>query len=169
MNLLMSDRPLSVPLAQEDRYIDLSALAIEPCIGCFGCWIKTPGRCVLGDDAVQVYPVIGKSDHVVYVTKVKYGCYDTVMKTMLERSIPIQQAFIRLAEGETHHVQRDVAPKQAVVIAYGTSSDEEQALFRRLVARNARNMNFEGHQVRFCDENAVEAAVVEEVAKWAKF
>ena len=22
---------------------------IKPCIGCFGCWLKTPGRCVIKD------------------------------------------------------------------------------------------------------------------------
>ena len=22
---------------------------IRPCIGCFGCWVKTPGQCVIHD------------------------------------------------------------------------------------------------------------------------
>lgn len=64
------------------------------------------------------------------------------MKTMLERAIPVQQAFIRVLDGETHHVQRAVAPKRAVILAYGTTSDEEREVFRALVARNAKNMNF---------------------------
>jgi multimeric flavodoxin WrbA len=25
-------------------------LAVNPCRGCFGCWTKTPGRCVHRDD-----------------------------------------------------------------------------------------------------------------------
>ena len=88
------------------------------------------------------------------------------MKTMLERSIPVQQAFLRLHHGETHHVQRAVATKDAVILGYGADSEEEQALFRRLVDRNAFNMNFARHQVRFVPEEAVEQAVREEVQKW---
>ena len=41
------------------------------------------------------------------------------MKTMLERAIPIQQAFIRLVDGETHHFQRRVEPKEVAILAYG--------------------------------------------------
>ena len=106
MNLLMSDIPL--PFLQmegkENRYVDLSALRIANCVGCFGCWVKTPGRCVIRDDAVKVYPLIARSERLIYVTKVELGSYGTVMKTMLERAIPVQQAFIRLYCGETHHV-----------------------------------------------------------------
>ena len=98
MNLLMSDIPL--PFLQmkgeDNRYIDLSALRIANCVGCFGCWVKTPGRCVIRDDAVKVYPLIARSERLIYVTAVEFGSYGTVMKTMLERAIPVQQAFIRL-------------------------------------------------------------------------
>lgn len=113
MNLILSDRPLCLPGigCGGTEYIDLSQLHIANCVGCFGCWTKTPGKCVIRDDAVQVYPRIAQSDRVLYVSRVKYGGYDTTMKTMLERAIPVQQAFIRLWQGETHHVQRAVKPK----------------------------------------------------------
>lgn len=170
MKLILSDRPLHIP--DMDRttteLIDLSALEIANCVGCFGCWTRTPGKCVIRDDAVGVYPLIAASDRVLYVSRVKYGSYDTVMKTMLERSIPVQQAFIRLLDGETHHVQRAVAPKQAVVLGYGDTSAEEREVFRQLVARNAKNMNFARYRVEFAPEDAVEQAVREEVALWAR-
>ena len=107
MNLVLSDRNLDSFSQQHPtiQFIDLSRLKITNCVGCFGCWTKTPGKCVIRDDAVKVYPQIAASDRILYVSKLKYGGYDTVMKTMLERSIPVQQAFIRLLHGETHHVQ----------------------------------------------------------------
>ena len=169
MNLILSDRPLALTVqsTSQVRVIDLSALSIHNCVGCFGCWTRTPGRCVIRDDAVAVYPLIAQSQRVLYVSRITYGGYDTVMKTMLERAIPVQQAFIRLVDGETHHLQRNVAPKQAVILGYGAQSPEEEDLFRRMVARNARNMNFTRFQVRFSPEEALEAAVEEEVSKWA--
>ena len=168
MNLLMSDIPL--PFLQmegkENRYVDLSALRIANCVGCFGCWVKTPGRCVIRDDAVKVYPLIARSERLIYVTKVELGSYGTVMKTMLERAIPVQQAFIRLYCGETHHVQRAVQEKAAVILAYGDISPEEQAVFKRLVARNAYNMMFRTHRVRFTAPQQLEAVVKQEVSAW---
>ena len=144
----------------------LSALRIANCVGCFGCWTKTPGRCVIRDDAVRVYPLIARSEQVLYVSRVKYGSYAPVMKTMLERAIPIQQAFIRIHHGETHHIQRAVAEKDAVILAYGDTGDEEQALFRLLAARNAHNMLFRSWSVRFLREEELAGAIREEVRAW---
>lgn len=170
MNLVLSDRNLDILNQQYSTipFIDLSRLQIANCVGCFGCWTKTPGKCVIRDDAVRVYPQIAASDRILYVSKIKYGGYDTVMKTMLERSIPVQKAFIRLLHGETHHFQRNVRPKKAVIIGYGAVSDEEQNLFRLLVERNAKNMNFESYRIIFAVENEVETAVSNEVATWEK-
>lgn len=168
MNLILSDcrLPIQIPDEKEIEWIDLSELKISNCVGCFGCWTRTPGRCVIRDDATRVYPLIAASEKVLYVTHVKYGGYDTVMKTMLERAIPVQQAFLRIVQGETHHVQRAVVPKQAVIVAYGETSEEEQALFRRLVERNARNMNFASHRVVFCRPDLVGEQVRKELTAW---
>ena len=168
MNLILSDRPLELPdlNPRTTTYIDLSQLHIANCVGCFGCWVKTPGKCVIRDDAVRAYPRIAESSRVLYVSRIQFGSYDTPMKTMLERAIPVQQAFIRLWHGEAHHVQRRVLPKQATIIGYGDISAEEQGVFRRLVARNAYNMNFESYQVHFVSEANVQNAVWEEVQSW---
>lgn len=171
MKLILSDRPLGLDMGQlsEDiKVIDLSSLKISNCVGCFGCWVKTPGRCVIRDDAVKVYPCIAKSDRVLYVSRVRYGGYDTVMKTMLERAIPVQKAFIRLLDGETHHVQRAVALKQATIVAYGCEDKEEQQVFQRLVARNAKNMNFKSYKVLFVEESQIENTVRKEVETWER-
>lgn len=170
MKLIVSDRPLTLaePACRDIQVIDLSALRIANCVGCFGCWTKTPGKCVIRDDAVRVYPCIAASEKLMYVSKIRYGSYDSIMKTMLERAIPVQQAFIRLHHGETHHFQRRVAPKQAVIIGYGADSDEERAVFEKLVARNARNMNFESWRVIFAPEHGLEQAVEREVLAWEK-
>lgn len=170
MKLVLSDKNLDSLSRQHPtiQFIDLSGLKIANCVGCFGCWTKTPGKCVIRDNAVKVYPEIAASDQILYVSKIKYGGYDTVMKTMLERSIPVQQAFIRLLHGETHHVQRNVVPKAAVMIGYGEVSPEDQEIFRALVERNAKNMSFKSYRIIFVTENEVEAAVSKEVSTWEK-
>lgn len=170
MRLILSDRPLALDLPADDaiRHVDLSALRIANCVGCFGCWTKTPGRCVIRDDAPRVYPLIAASEEVLYVSRIRYGGYDTTMKRMLERAIPIQQAFIRIHRGETHHLQRDVVPKRATIVAYGASDDEERSIFEALVARNAHNMNFEHYRILFVEELAVGETVQKVVETWKR-
>ncbi|WP_308777874.1 flavodoxin family protein [uncultured Bacteroides sp.] len=170
MKLILSDRPLDIHFSNphEIRYFNLSELKIANCTGCFGCWTKTPGKCVIRDDATRVYPCIARSNAILYVSRLKYGGYDTVMKTMLERAIPIQQAFIRIHQGETHHVQRNVIPKKAVIIAYGDIDDEEQDIFRELIARNARNMNFENYEIIFTSESMTDIMVTKILEQWEK-
>lgn len=169
MNLILSDRFFDLPVeGQDTEFIDLSELKIANCMGCFACWTKTPGKCVIRDDAVKVYPKIAASNRVLYISRVKYGSYDTIMKTMLERAIPVQQAFIRLLQGETHHVQRAVVPKQATIIGYGDISEEEKKIFTQLIGRNAKNMCFQDYRVIFSQETMLEQTVREEVLSWKK-
>lgn len=168
MKLIMSDKPLNINIqnGNDTKYFDLSSLKIANCMGCFRCWTKTPGKCVIRDDATAVYPCIAKSNKVIYVSRLKYGGYDSVMKTMLERAIPIQQAFIRIHNDETHHVQRAVTPKQATIIAYGDIDEEERDIFRNLVARNASNMSFESYNIIFTTEAMLDDMVNKVLETW---
>lgn len=166
----MSDKPLNINIqnGNDTKYFDLSSLKIANCMGCFRCWTKTPGKCVIRDDATAVYPCIAKSNKVIYVSRLKYGGYDSVMKTMLERAIPIQQAFIRIHNDETHHVQRAVTPKQATIIAYGDIDEEERDIFRNLIARNASNMSFESYNIIFTTEAMLDDMVNKVIETWDK-
>lgn len=170
MKLILSDRSLAVEsmLKADDRYVNVSDQQIHFCVGCFGCWVKTPGKCVIRDDAVQIYPLIAKSEKIMYVSQLFYGSYDTAMKKMLERSLPIQQAFLRLYHGETHHIQRAVVEKEAVIIAYAPDviTDEEQTVFRHLVERNALNMMLKRWTIHFVRTCELEETVQKEVAAW---
>ena len=171
MKLIMSDKQINIPIRNTAivKYVDLSSLKIANCCGCFGCWVKTPGKCVIRDDAPKVYSYIAQSSEVLYVSRLCYGGYDSTMKTMLERAIPIQQAFIRILDGETHHVQRNVVEKNATIIAYGDISDEEKDIFRSLVERNAKNMSFKSYVIRFVSEVALENTIKSVVEKWERY
>ena len=88
------------------------------------------------------------------------------MKTIIERILPTQQAFIRVVDGETHHVQRDVATKDATIIIYGETEEKEKDVFKRLIERHAKNMSFNQYEIIFTTEDEVKLRVDEEVSKW---
>jgi len=49
------------PEALNDAYIISDTGTIQHCIGCFGCWIKTPGKCVLKDGYENMGELLSKS------------------------------------------------------------------------------------------------------------
>ncbi|MGF7060423.1 flavodoxin family protein [Brassicibacter mesophilus] len=62
---------------------------IGECIGCFGCWTKTPGICVIDDYGRILTEKVINSDIVVYLTPVIYGGYSSELKKALDRIIPL--------------------------------------------------------------------------------
>lgn len=152
MNLILTDIDLNIKIRKGIELVNVNKAKIANCKGCFACWTKTPGKCIIRDDAVKIYPLIAKSDNIIYISKIKYGSYDTPMKTLLERSLPIQQAFIRIYNNETHHVQRSVKFKNATFIIYGEYEQEEKDIFKKLVERNKYNMMIQNYKILFIKE-----------------
>lgn len=50
------------PKGTEVEQIDLYKKEIKPCLGCFSCWSKTPGECIIKDDMQEIYEKIKASD-----------------------------------------------------------------------------------------------------------
>ena len=101
MHLLISDFPLpeGLPSAPDTYYIDLNHKQIKGCTGCFSCWVKTPGKCVIRDDAVTLYPLIAKSKKLIYVSRLYCGMYDEPLKRLLERSCLLYTSGVGIVFG----------------------------------------------------------------------
>ena len=89
MNLILSDKDLELNFKNDKKikYYNLSNLTINNCMGCFHCWVKTPGKCIVRDDAIKTYPLIAKSENIIYVSKIKYGGYENEEKKIFEKLI----------------------------------------------------------------------------------
>ncbi len=119
----------------------LRDLTIAPCVGCFGCWIQTPGQCVIDDDGRDVARQIVHSDLLVFLTPVVFGGYSTTLKRALDRSIGILSPLFLKIRGELHHRRR--YPRSADLLGIGWVSpgrENETAIFEQLVERNALNL-----------------------------
>ena len=104
----------------------LSQLDIKSCLGCFSCWIKTPGKCVINDDAEKVIRAYVKSDVVILLTPIVYGGFSHELKKAMDRIIPILLPFFSKVNKETHHQHRYPAKSNWVVI--GTLPEPDQKL-----------------------------------------
>jgi len=55
-------------LRWEAENLILRDIEIAPCVECFGCWVQTPGVCLIDDDARDVTRKMVGSDLVLYFT-----------------------------------------------------------------------------------------------------
>lgn len=78
-------------------------LKINPCLGEFNCWLKTPGRCFQKDDMQELIPKINDADVLVLATPVYVDGMTGPLKTLLDRMIPLLQPLFELKDGHRHH------------------------------------------------------------------
>jgi NAD(P)H-dependent FMN reductase len=126
----------------EVEVIALRELSIGPCVGCFGCWVKTPGECVIKDDAAGVTRAMIAADTVVFVSPVTFGALSPEIKGAMDRSICLVTPYFTMIAGETHHRLR--YPRYPSFLALGVQAEpdaEAGALFRQMIARNAVNLH----------------------------
>ena len=121
-----------------------------PCQGCFKCWTRNPGSCVLKDALQQVCRVLGTSDELTIITGNTYGGYSAAIKNLLDRSIGTSTPFSSYRGGQMHHTLRYGKLSYLRVIAYGDMTEEEQRTFTLMAQRNALNMGYQNHSIVFC-------------------
>jgi multimeric flavodoxin WrbA len=126
----------------EVRVLTARDLDIGPCLGCFGCWTKTPGECVVRDDATGVIRAYLESEALVYVTPVVFGAYPSALKKVLDRIIPVLDPRFTVAHGQIHHRLRYARLPRLMVIGTLAEADAEAAAsFANLVKRNGFNFH----------------------------
>jgi len=126
----------------EAKAFALAGMDIKACRGCFSCWVKTPGRCIIEDDQESILRAMAVSDLVIWLTPITFGGYSPELKKALDRIIPIILPFFNKVQGETRHPLRYAFRRR--LLAIGTQKREDagsEDIFRRLVKRNALNMD----------------------------
>jgi len=104
----------------------LRELSIIPCNGCWGCWVKTPGECLFGDDTVEIRRQVINSDWVIFLSPLKLGFTSALLKKVQDKFIPLVHPYIELVNNECHHEKRyDRYPKIGLVYAREKDTDDE--------------------------------------------
>jgi len=103
---------------------------IKHCLGCYGCWLKTPGRCVQQDDMSEVlFDRYLKSDLVVLASPIYHATMNARMKVFVERTLPMMDPLAEMSEagGVPHRFEK--MPKVAVLSVCGFW---DQSMFQAL-------------------------------------
>lgn len=131
-------------LEQDGHHVQVSVLnskELKPCIGCLGCWLKTPGKCVItNDEANHIASQEMNADAVMLISKITYGGFSADIKAFLDRSIQNIMPYLANYKGEIHHPMRYHRFPIWIVLGYGNVTNAEKRTFIKLAERNALNM-----------------------------
>ena len=74
--------------------LELASLKIEPCKGCFICWDKTPGKCVIKDDMQTAIEKQISADLIIW--SFPLYCYNVpgILKNLIDRHLPMSLPFM---------------------------------------------------------------------------
>ncbi len=79
---------------------------IKPCRGCFNCWIKTPGKCVIRDDQAELLEKCLWSDILALGTPLYVDGMTAQCKTFVDRLIPLAEPDFVLEDDHCRHPSR---------------------------------------------------------------
>ncbi|MDU0939449.1 MAG: flavodoxin family protein [Clostridiales bacterium] len=103
------------------RQMELSELRIDPCKGCFVCWNKTPGKCVINDDMQEIIKSQLWADLIIWSFPLYYFNVPGILKNMLDRQLPMALPFMtERADGigsGSHPSRYDMSGKRHMLIS----------------------------------------------------
>ena len=122
------------------------------CIGCFGCWIKEPGECVLKDGYNHTAEKMAQCEEVVLITRCCYGGYSPFVKNVIDRSIGYGHPYFQVVHNEMHHKRRYTNEFALRVFFYGEDiTQREKETAKNYVSANARNLHSVKNEVNFAE------------------
>ncbi len=118
-------------------------LDIQYCIGCFGCWIKTPGTCVHQDAMEAILKSAANSDLQLFISPAIAGFISADTKKVLDREIPMVLPYIRNFDGECHHPPRyaKIPDLGILLMDDGNLDDTTQSIAFDVFDRLAKNFH----------------------------
>lgn len=82
------------PQDAEVEQVNLYQKNIKPCLGCFSCWSKTPGKCVIKDDMQEIYDKINAADIVIESFPLYFFGMPSQLKAMTDRCLPFMLPYM---------------------------------------------------------------------------
>lgn len=100
----------------EVELIYLRKLKVKPCLGCFSCWLKTPGICVQKDDVALIMPKLGEAEVWVFAMPLYVDGMPGHLKMLLDRMIPGARPVIEVRGDHCRHPLRGGMKKGGKIV-----------------------------------------------------
>lgn len=150
MKLVLSDLNRDcINVSGEHQIIENNG-QIHNCIGCFNCWIKTPGKCVISDGYEEMGKNLSRCSELVIISQCVYGSTSPFIKNVMDRAISYIHPNFCIRDGEMHHKRRYPNKIKIIAYFYGENITEaEKETARKLLKANSVNYDGEVGKIIF--------------------
>lgn len=90
----------------QHQVFHLSDKNIQSCTGCWNCWWRTPGKCIIHDDMDEILQAVIQAEMVLFCAPLVAGFPSFKIKMVMDRMIPLVHPYIILKNKECHHRKR---------------------------------------------------------------
>ena len=106
----------------ETELIHVRKLDLEVCIGCYTCWVRTPGECIHKDkdSMVSAMESYNTADMVIFGTPLYHFSMSGIMKTFIDRTLPrIEPWLVPHPDipDTTYHPERFHKPNKMMLVS----------------------------------------------------
>lgn len=133
-------------LSSDDYVIIDAKKRASKCIGCFKCWLKTPGVCGFSDRLQNVGQLVLSSEYLIIISEMLYGGVSIPVKKILDRSIPGVTPFFKVKNGQLHHLQRYKSETEIKMIFYNVENISNSEKAQSIEYIEAMGINFYSKQ-----------------------
>lgn len=124
------------PSDTEVEQVDIYKSDIKPCLGCFSCWSKTPGECVIKDDMQEIYKKIEASDVIIESFPLYFFGMPSGVKAMTDRCLPFMLPYMgNIASGSAsfHELRNEAMHEKRLVVISTCGYVETAPMFPALL------------------------------------
>ncbi len=125
------------PSDTEVEYANLYKMNIKPCVGCFSCWSKTQGHCVINDDMQGLYEKIKAADIIIESFPLYFFGMPSQLKAMTDRCLPFMLPYMgNLVEDKNasfHELRDETMHEKRLVVISTCGYVDEKPMFPALL------------------------------------
>jgi len=104
----------------QTEVIHIRSLKLKPCLGCYSCWVRTPGECVQKDGMAEALDKYNNADLVIFGTPLYVFTMTGIMKDFIDRLLPRLEPWLiphPQLDGLTGHPERFHKPEKMFLIS----------------------------------------------------
>lgn len=149
LKLIVTDiEDFNFPVSGEYRLISPDE-KLTQCMGCFGCWLKTPGKCVIQDGYEMMGAEWGKCDEAIFISRCTYGSLSPFVKNVVDRSLAYVHPDFVIRFGEMHHKRRYDNDIKCSFYFYGDATEAEKKTAGNVMQAFMDNFYGEIKEIKF--------------------